>query len=558
MSDNLKKGRWHPSRVMTAIGRIGYSPASAILDIVDNSVSAGATKVNIHIEVEKEQREGRGRRRSLVSGIRISDNGSGMDDERLDEAIALGSSAASYEADTLSRFGMGLKSASASLGNQLTIVTRDSAMRARTLVQDQDVIAEVGDYVYSLGDASNEELALVESASPGGSGTVVMISKIHHNNMTSPGEIIEELQRRAGAVYFFALQEKGLELFIIGEPIAPFDPLFESDITGDLDERTWDGLEPKYIHRSQVIQLTPDGSVTARVTMTQLPHPPSMQKNGVMSRAHARDKYNIGAGNYGFYIYRNGRMIEWAASLDMVPLDQDLYSFRGRLEIASDADDVLNIDVTKSRILLSDTARIQLTPLLSEGVKMSRAAWQNAWRSVETLVKASAHEDINEHLDRISEIEDENDRLDEEASPEPERAKLKQRRQEATEEKTARPDEQEAVREQNQRVQYVPMLENNMLWERAHDPSQGIIVRVNMAHRLYRDVIQPLQENAPVIKVLDTFFFSLARAEYDLVYKTELLDTKDAVSVMDEFRERAGAAFSEVIRIAGAENLTSG
>lgn len=558
MSENLRTGRWNPSRVMAAIGRIGYSPTAAILDIVDNSISNGATKVAIHIEVEKEEREGRGRRRSFVSEIRISDNGVGMDDSGLDEAIALGSSDASYEAGTLSRFGMGLKSASASLGNHLTIVTRNTDMRARTVVQDQDLIAEVGDYVYALQDSSDDELTLLDAVNAAGPATVVIISKMHKNNMTSPGEIIEELEKRAGVVYFYALRDKGLELSIIGRPIAAFDPLFESDISSDLDERTWDGLSPQYINRSQSIQLTPDGSVTGRVTMTQLPHPPTMQRAGVMTRAQARERYNIGAGNYGFYIYRNGRLIEWAVSLDMVPLDQELYSFRGRLEIASDADEVLNIDVTKSRILLSDTARIQLTPLLSEGVKKSRLAWKNASRSVASLVTASAHEDINEQLDRISDIEDENDRLDEDASPEPERKKLKRRRQEATEEKSANPDEQEAVREQNQRVQYVPMLENNMLWERAHDPSQGLIVRVNMAHRLYRDVIQPLQQNAPLIKVLDTMFFSLARAEYDLVYKTDLLETKDAASVMDEFRERAGAALSEIIRIAGAEKLTSG
>jgi hypothetical protein len=96
----------------------------------------------------------------------------------------------------------------------------------------------------------------------------------------------------------------------------------------------------------------------ANVTMTQLPHPSSMEAAGTMKRAQARDMYNIAAGDYGFYVYRNGRLISWAASLGMVPQDQDLYSFRGRLEISSAADGVPNIDVTKSRILLSDTAQI--------------------------------------------------------------------------------------------------------------------------------------------------------------------------------------------------------
>lgn len=542
---------------MTAIGRIGYSPVAAILDIVDNSVSNGAGSVAVHLDVEKEDREGPGRRKSYVSGIRISDNGSGMTEQELDEAIALGSSDENYTENTLSRFGMGLKSASASLGARLTIITRGSDDQARTLVQDLEVITEVGDYVYSLAESSTEELALLDAVTSGGTGTVVEITKIHQSNMTSPAEIIAGLETQAGATYYYAIQDDGLQLSIMDTPIQAFDPLFESEATEDLDERNWDGLSVQYIHKGQAIQLTPDGSIMATVTMTQLPHPPSMNVSGTMKQAKVRDMYNIAAGNYGFYIYRNGRLISWAASLGMVPQDQDLYSFRGRLEITSDADDVLNIDVTKSRILLSDTAQIQLNPLLSEGIKKSRAAWQTAGRSVNSITNSSPHDEINESLDRISDIEDENDRLDEEASPADEREKLKRRRKEATEEKPANEVEQEAVREQKQRVQYVGMLPNNQLWERAHDPSQGLIVRVNMAHRLYIDIIQVSQENAQLIKVLDVLFYSLARAEYDLVYKTDLLDQDAASKVMDEFRERAGGALSEVIRLAGAETLKS-
>ena len=38
----MKKGKWNAARVYDALGKIGYSPASALLDMVDNSVSAGA------------------------------------------------------------------------------------------------------------------------------------------------------------------------------------------------------------------------------------------------------------------------------------------------------------------------------------------------------------------------------------------------------------------------------------------------------------------------------------------------------------------------------------
>ena len=90
-----------------------------------------------------------------------------------------------------------------------------------------------------------------------------------------------------------------------------------------------------------------------------------------MSQNECRSHYLIGAGNYGFYIYRNWRLISWADRLGFVPRDQDLYSFRGRLLINGDADDILNIDVTKSHIHLSEIAQDQLKLVIQEAVRKS-------------------------------------------------------------------------------------------------------------------------------------------------------------------------------------------
>src|SRR5690348_9581494 len=112
----LQQGRWNAPRVLTAIGKIGYDPVAAILDIADNSVSNGATRVSIKIETEQELRTGPGRRKAVLSRVTITDDGVGMDAERIDNAIALGSEDSDYSEGTLSKFGMGLKSAASSLG----------------------------------------------------------------------------------------------------------------------------------------------------------------------------------------------------------------------------------------------------------------------------------------------------------------------------------------------------------------------------------------------------------------------------------------------------------
>ena len=65
-------------RLTTSLRDIGYSFESAVADIVDNSIAAGATNVDIQIDFDGRD-----------STVLIIDNGDGMNDERIDEALSL-------------------------------------------------------------------------------------------------------------------------------------------------------------------------------------------------------------------------------------------------------------------------------------------------------------------------------------------------------------------------------------------------------------------------------------------------------------------------------------
>ena len=146
-----------------------------------------------------------------------------------------------------------------------------------------------------------------------------------------------------------------------------------------------------------------------------------------MTQKGCRDHYLIEAKNYGFYIYRNWRLISWADSLSFVTRDQDLYAFRGRLLINSDADDVLNIDVTKSRIHLSEIAHDQLKPLIREAVKKSIAAWNNAKRETRRISQQDPHDTANDALDRSERLQDDADKRDMSITPPDQRKELEER-----------------------------------------------------------------------------------------------------------------------------------
>ncbi len=553
-------GHFNAARIFAALGRIGYTPVSALLDLVDNSVSAKATKVYVGIELAQEENVEKGKRkRTIIKSFVIADNGKGMDEDGLHNALTLGSSNKSYEKKTLSKFGLGLKSAASSLGECLSITSITEKGSKKTAFLDQAKLGEV--YEYEVGDASPEELAfLKDTLKATKSGTVIRITNIHQDSLPPAVEIIDGLKKKAGITFFYYLAgkppaEHKVEITIAGgteiNNIQPYDPLFVENISkkdGNLDERSWDGVSVKWIQTAQNIQLDLDGKISAQVEMTSLPHPPSVAESGTMTQTECREKYNIGAGNYGFYIYRNGRLISWADSIDgLIPMDQDLYAFRGRLLISDNADDVLNLDVTKSRIQLSDIARQQLSSLVNEGKKKCQVAWRFRSKEIERKIGNDPHAEINAEIDRIADLDEKSDLMEEEVAPTAEKKKLVKKRKQITETSQASEDEKTALKGK-QRIQYVDELDNNQLWARAHDPEEGLIVRVNKSHRLYRDIISVSGENSELIKTMDIFFYALARAEYEVIYSTDIAAENVLEKVMEEYRERVGGRLSETLR----------
>ena len=99
--------------VFDAIARIGYEFEHAIADLVDNSLDAGATEVLIRFFHD----------RNTVYSVAVIDNGRGMTGPRIDKAMAFGARTYRAELD-LGKYGMGLKSASFSQCDVLTVLSR--------------------------------------------------------------------------------------------------------------------------------------------------------------------------------------------------------------------------------------------------------------------------------------------------------------------------------------------------------------------------------------------------------------------------------------------------
>lgn len=556
-----RQGGWNAARVLQALGRIGYDPVSAILDITDNSLSAEATKIEIKIERTAVSQQGSGRRRAIISSFSILDNGLGMDLQGLHNALVLGSPDLYYSKGTLSKFGMGLKSAALSLGRRLEIISRSSVdvETVNKVSLDYDRIVETGEYIYDVEQVTERDLIELESICTGGSGTLVRITKILTESMPSISEILQKLKQRAGIVYYYYIRgevgdKNPITISVDGEPVVDFDPLFVTDAQGDLDELSWDGLDVKWITHSKPIPLDLEGTRYATIEITQLPHPPSVEQAGKMSRKHCLEHYMIDSESYGFYIYRNHRLISWPGDVPVKLMGvrtkaSDLYAFRGRILITSDADDLLNIDVTKNRIQFSEIANMHLEPEVGDAIKKSRTAWNIRTNILKRIVRSNADVIVNQAIDEAERLSERDDQIDEEVVGIGERRELESKRNRAISAKPAKEEEIKRLREAGERVQFVGYLNNNQLWERAHDPAQGLIVRINQAHKFTRDILTEQQDNAELVKAMALVFFGLARGEYDLVYKSNIpnLDSARLEMMMQDFRERVGGALSEML-----------
>jgi anti-sigma regulatory factor (Ser/Thr protein kinase) len=103
------------SSMIETFRAIGYSIKTAIADIIDNSITAGAKNVWIDYDWK-----------GSSSTLSILDDGMGMNNEQLIQAMRPGSKNPLDErsSDDLGRFGLGLKTASFSQSRKFTVVSK--------------------------------------------------------------------------------------------------------------------------------------------------------------------------------------------------------------------------------------------------------------------------------------------------------------------------------------------------------------------------------------------------------------------------------------------------
>jgi Histidine kinase-, DNA gyrase B-, and HSP90-like ATPase len=355
---------------MTSLRDIGYDLPSAVADLVDNSIDAHATTVAIEVC-----------RKGECSFIRIADNGHGMTERVLDEAMRYGTRR-SYGDHDLGKFGLGLKTASLSQCRRLTVATKTTpAGRIRIRRWDLDEVRARDAWELERLVSSECPSYLVDPIR-GEPGTVVLWEKLDRilayarpdgeHAIRALEAMSESIAEHLSMVFHRFLSgdtsdARTLEIVFNGESLEPWDPFARRERgTRKLAEQR---LLVEHRESAHVVRIRP----------YVLPGQVQFSSIDAHAAAAGPKKWNR---QQGFYIYRGDRMIQSGGWNRLRTMDEHSKLARIALDVPAELEHLFQINVAKMRVIVPDEMRPQLRALAAGVVNMAQEAYRRRLRLI--------------------------------------------------------------------------------------------------------------------------------------------------------------------------------
>jgi hypothetical protein len=357
--------------LINSLRAIGYSIETSIADIVDNSIDAKATLIKIDMVWENEK-----------SYVRIQDNGFGMDEQTLVQAMKIGSSNPNDERrqGILGRFGMGLKTASFSLGKRLTVLTKKEN-QSFIRCWDLDYIAQTNKWSLLKGTINSNSAEILESLDTT-SGTVVLIEELDRlvdGNYTTKKvqkfyNKIKMVEDHLAMVFHRFLEGPNkILIYLNGNQISPWDPFLTREIATQ-------ELPPESISiKEDIVKIQPY-ILPHHSKLTQVEYGKASGPKGWLEQQ-------------GFYIYRNRRLLVAGSWLHLFGREEAFKLARIRVDITNKSDFDWQIDIKKSNAKPPQEVITQLRKIGERTRKKSHEVFYQ--RSIK---KASNNNTISDHI----------------------------------------------------------------------------------------------------------------------------------------------------------------
>ena len=327
---------------------IGYSLATAIADLIDNSITAEASEIDIVCDLTSDR-----------PTLAVIDNGNGMTKSELLNAMKHGSVNPNKKRNPndLGRFGLGLKTASFSQCRQFSVVSKkESVLSGATW--DLDLVSRADDWVLSILE-DNEMVILPCVDRLTSTGTVVIWSKLDRLFEDQGGakreEIVNEkldlVEKHLALVFHRFIsgeisEQKKVAIRINNHPVTAFDP---------------------FCRKNKATQVLPTEIVHVNnhdvvIQPYVLPH---HSKLSALEQDYYEDRSDF-VSNQGVYVYRNCRLMVWGDWFRIIPKGESTKLARVQIDFSNSLDENWTIDIKKSRARPPQVVRDRLKRVISK------------------------------------------------------------------------------------------------------------------------------------------------------------------------------------------------
>lgn len=337
--------------LLESMRSVGYSLDAAVADLIDNSISAEASRIDIDLEPVS------------ADHVAVLDDGKGMTPETAIEALRFAGSAGERSSTDLGRFGLGLKTASLSQARCVTVVTKHQGVTT-ALRWDIDHIKETGRWsLLRLSPAEISTLFWAAQLEEQDQGTLVLWQRLDllMGDAPEPGEYIrlrvEPLIDSLALVFHRYLhgRQGGIRINVNGNAVKPRDPFLTSN------PRT----------QASPTQTIPIGGAEVQVTAYTLPHisgltPEERQRPDLGERMRE---------SQGFYIYRNQRLISHGHWYGLARMDEISKQTRVQVDVPNSIDHLWQLDIKKSRAEPPASFKTELRRIMSGVIEKGKRVY---------------------------------------------------------------------------------------------------------------------------------------------------------------------------------------
>ena len=359
-------------RLITSLRDMGYDFSAAVADVIDNSIEAKATRIAVDVQFDGDN-----------SSVRIADNGRGMTPAQIREALRYGAERDYDVNESLGKFGLGLKTASMSQCQRLTVASRSSTERCEIYAHAWDLDHVIQTDRWEIVEVSRQDQTM-ELRDPllETTGTVVLWERLDrilgyqhpYGEMAKKRLLLmcRELEQHLAMVFHRYMTGEGggrkIKMTLNGNPIRPWDPFARQ-------EPATQKLEPV------TLQYDSDGiSGEILIEPYVLPHQGSFSSLQAHEAATGPEKWNK---QQGLYIYRANRMIQSGGWSNLRTLDEHLKLARVAVSFKPVLDDAFKINVAKMKVQIPQSLRPQFEKALGPVTRIANETYRRQARAVQ-------------------------------------------------------------------------------------------------------------------------------------------------------------------------------